>query len=139
LPLTQLWSSPQQATLPQHFSVLLQAIVPQQVLPAEAQKGLELLVQHSWPCPQDELPQHLLPCVMQKGRVPVVQQVWVLLQFWLPQLSLSWFGELAVACPSARLIPSEPSTPPATMLASSRRVCRRDEGPASVRATSSRR
>ena len=91
-------------------------------------------MQQLWFRSQGLSPQHVKPWETQKGVDPVVQQVWPLLQVLLPHFT----EELAVAaCPAARLIPSEPSTPPATTLPSSRRVCRREVGPARVRATSS--
>jgi hypothetical protein len=74
-------------TLPQHFSVELHALLPQQV-PFVGVQNLDppVPVQHVWPVSQDELPQHVFPALMQYFEPPVpVQQVCPALQPVLPQ------------------------------------------------------
>ena len=61
MPSTQLWFSEQQVALPQHFWFLLQLVLPQQVLPFEATKGWELVVQQVWFWFAAVLPQQVLP------------------------------------------------------------------------------
>jgi hypothetical protein len=73
LPATQDCLLLQQAELLQHVSPLLQALFPQQVLPALAQKPLGDVVQQVSPALHLVFLQQTFPAEMQNGLVPVVQ------------------------------------------------------------------
>ena len=74
-PLTHTCFALQHAVFSQQLSPDLQDFFPQQVLPAVAQNGDALVLQHCLPAAHLVFPQHCLPVVTQNGFVPVVQHV----------------------------------------------------------------
>jgi hypothetical protein len=150
----------QQVVPPQQICGAGQVVLPQQMVPAFPQKGVEDVLQHCWPALQPMLPQQNPPAGEQKVEPSdLVQQVLPALQAILPQQSVpagvqnaaeldvagqqSWpalqAGEQAELDARAFLIPIAPTTPPASILAIRRKACRRGMGLATTRATSSRR
>jgi hypothetical protein len=61
------------------------------------QKGVELVVQQTWPDVQEVFPQQVFPFGAQNGVVLVLQQTWVLEQEVLPQQLLPLVAQNGVA------------------------------------------
>jgi hypothetical protein len=116
-------------------------VLPQQILPLLAQKGVEYVVQQIWPVPQALAPQQIFPFDAQNGLLHVVQQIWAVVEQQTPGahafVPLGHFG--TVSWPAASLIPTALRMPPASAPLRSLRAWRRGNGLASMRAMSSRR
>ena len=117
MPDTHFVFEPQQTVLLQQVSVLVQLVLPQQLLPTETQNGELPVLQQVLLPEQKLLPQHFLPELTQKGLLEVVQQTLPLPQVIVVEPTLQivvWACALEAPRDAMRLPPmSAPSRPSA--------------------------